>query len=328
MGFADIIGHHKQIETLRQGLRTARLHHAYLFVGPDGVGKKTIALALAQALHCGQEEGDFCGHCRTCVAIQKNNHPDVRMLEPLTGKKEISIQQVREIEKELGYRSFSRGKKIAVFDPATLLNWPAQNALLKTLEEPPQNCLLILIAAHGGGLLPTVRSRCLRLSFASLPRDAVAGFLTANAGKTLEQAESLAALSQGTLGVAKNIEEEGLLEKRCTWVNTLASLGAGDFRAGLEAAEEVAGSREEALKFLQWTGSWYRDLLAHAVTKNASEIVNIDMMPQIHQQAAQIKIATLLSLFAKTGEAAARIQRNINRRMVIEDFFMAVVERR
>ena len=328
MGFADIIGHQKQLETLRQGVRTERLHHAYLFVGPDGVGKKTLALALAQALHCGEEEGDFCGHCQTCVAIQKNNHPDVRTIEPLTGKKEISIQQVREVEKELSYRSFSRGKKIAIFDPATLLNWPAQNALLKTLEEPPQNCLLILIAAHGGGLLPTVRSRCLRLSFASLPREAVAGFLTAKGGKTEEQAQSLAALSQGSLGAAIDIEEEGLLEKRRTWVNTLASLSAGNYRAGIDAAEAVSGSREEALKFLQWIGTWYRDLVTHAVTKSAQEIVNIDMMPQIQQHSGQTQIATLLSLFAKTGEAAARIQRNINRRMVMESFFMAVVERR
>jgi len=326
MSFADIIGHQKQVETLRQGLRTQRLHHAYLFVGPEGVGKKTLALALAQALHCGQEEGDFCGHCRTCVAIKRNNHPNVRVIGPLAGKKEISIQQVREVEKELGYRSFSGGRKIAVFDPATLLNWSAQNALLKTLEEPPQNCLLILIAAHGGGLLPTVRSRCFWLSFASLSRQAVAGFLVSKAGKTEEEAHSLAALSQGSLGAAKDIEDEEILEKRRTWVNTLASLSAGNYRAGLEAAEVLAGDREDALKFLQWTESWYRDLLAHAVTKSSQEIVNIDMMSQIQQHSAQTQIVTLLSLFAKTGEAKKRIQRNINRRMVIEEFFMAVVE--
>lgn len=328
MSFSEIIGHQKQVEALRQGLITERLHHAYLFVGPEGVGKRTLAIALAQALHCGRGQADFCGQCPNCIAIQNNNHPDVRLIEPLTGKKEISIQQVREIEKELIYRSFSGGKKVAVVDPATLMNWSAQNALLKTLEEPPQDSLLILIAVRGKGLLPTVRSRCLRLSFASLPKHAISGFLTSKAGKTQEEAEFLAALSQGSLGAAKNIEREGLLEKRRAWLNMLVSLTAGNYRTGLETAEVLAGNREEALKFLQWSGSWYRDLLAHALTQGSHEVVNIDMMPQIHQQSTQASTASLLLLFAKTVEAAERIRRNVNRRMVIEELFMTVVERR
>jgi len=328
MGFAEIIGHHKQVETLRQGLMKERLHHAYLFVGPDGVGKKTLALALAQALHCGRQKGDFCGRCRNCVAIQNHNHPDVRVIEPLAGKKEIGIQQVRQVEKELNYRSFSSGRKIAVLDPATLMNWSAQNALLKTLEEPPKNSLLILIAAHSGGLLPTVRSRCLRLPFASLSRHTVAGFLTSKAGKTAEEAEFLAALSQGSLAAANKIEREGLQEQRRGWMDTLASLSTGNYRVALEATETLAGSREETLKFLQWAQSWYRDLLTHAIMHNPDEVVNIDMMPQIHQQSNKANMACLLSLLAKTGEAAERIKRNVNRRMVLEELFIAVVERR
>jgi DNA polymerase-3 subunit delta' len=327
MGFSEIIGHHKQVETLRQRLITGRLHHAYLFVGPEGVGKRTLAMALAQALHCARQAGDFCGQCPNCVAIQNNNHPDVRVIGPLMGKKEISIQQVREIEKELIYRSFSSGKKVAILDPATLMNWPAQNALLKTLEEPPQNCLLILIAARGGRLLPTVRSRCLRLSFASLSRHAVTGFLTSKAGKTAEEAEFLAALSQGSLATAKNIEQEGLLEGRRSWLTLLATLTAGNYRVGIEAAEALAGNREDALKFLQWAGSWYRDLLTQALTGDSHQVMNVDMTSQIDQQLTQADIPSLLSLFAKTVKAAERIHRNINRRMVIEEFLMAVVER-
>jgi DNA polymerase-3 subunit delta' len=159
MGFAEIQGHSKQLEALRRSLKTGRLHHAYLLLGPEGVGKKTVALSLAKAIHCSETQDDFCGYCDPCMRIISGNHPDVRIIEPLPGKKEISIQQVREVEKELSYRSFSGGRKIAIIDPATLLNAPAQNALLKTLEEPPQDSLLVLIAVNAGPLLPTVGSR-------------------------------------------------------------------------------------------------------------------------------------------------------------------------
>ncbi len=329
MGFADIVGHHKQIETLRQSLKQGRLHHAYLFVGPEGVGKKTLAVALAQALHCERVKEDFCGQCGNCIAIQKSNHPDVRFVEPLAGKKEISIQQVRDIEKELAFHSFSGGKKIAVIDSATLMNWSAQNALLKTLEEPPHNSLLILIAAQCGGLLPTVRSRCLRVSFASLLKQAVAGFLMSQKGKTEAEAQFLAALSHGSLGAVQNIEAEGLLDKRAAWIATLLSLTPRNYRAALEAAEVLARSREDALGFLQWTGSWYRDVLVHAVSQGGSnEVVNIDIVPQIQQLSTQATVDSLLTLLAKTTAASGRIQRNVNRRMVIEELFLRVVERR
>src|SRR3989304_9030229 len=145
MGFSEIIGHRQPLEILRRALGQGRLHHAYLFVGPEGVGKRTIALALAQALHCGEAGDDFCGRCADCARIRDRNHPDVRLVETLAGKKEIGIQQIRDVEKALNYRSFSGKRKIAIVDPATALNLSSQNALLKTLEEPPADSLLILL---------------------------------------------------------------------------------------------------------------------------------------------------------------------------------------
>src|SRR6476661_7375146 len=177
MSFAEVIGHTKQLAILRSALSAARLHHAYLFVGPDGIGKRTAAIAVAKAIHCEESIEDFCGICINCARISDGNHPDVRLIQPLPDKKEISIQQIREIERELNFRSFSGKKKIAIVDPATLMNLSAQNALLKTLEEPPRDSLLILIAVNDGALLPTLRSRCLRISFGPLARDLIGDFL-------------------------------------------------------------------------------------------------------------------------------------------------------
>src|SRR5690242_9527057 len=103
----DIAGHASQIATLRRALEQDRLHHAYVFAGPEGVGKRTVAVALAKALHCSDQRHDFCGRCASCVKIENRNHPDVRLIEPLSGKKEISIEQMRSLEKALNYRAFS-----------------------------------------------------------------------------------------------------------------------------------------------------------------------------------------------------------------------------
>jgi DNA polymerase-3 subunit delta' len=326
MSFSQIVGHQKQLEIVRRALNHGRLHHAYLFVGMEGVGKKTIALGLAKAIHCSAAAGDFCGECSDCARIQDGNHADVRIIEPLAGKKEISIQQIRELEKELNFRSFSGKKKIAILDPATLMNLSAQNALLKTLEEPPRDSLLILIAANGGALLPTLRSRCLRISFGSLARDLISGFLVSRKGLAVETAEFLAAMSLGSLGAVVSIDTQELLERRREWVRLISGLRGGDYRAATDAAEVLADSKDDSLMFLEWIESWFRDLLVYSVTQNQQAVVNVDMLPQIQQQSATADCERLFSRIAEAKAAVGGIQRNLNRRMVIEDLLLNTVE--
>ena len=325
MGFAEIIGHQRPLETLRLGLANERLHHAYLFVGPEGSGKRTVALALAKAIHCRETKNDFCDRCPDCARIQAGNHPDVRLVQTIEDKKEISIKQVREIEKELNFRSFSGKRKIAIIDPATLLNTSSQNALLKTLEEPPQNSMIVLIAPNAGALLPTLRSRCLRISFGPLARDEVARCLTSKEGINQDDANLRAALSMGSLGAAIKFDKDELLEKRRGWAALLLSLSAGDYCGAIAAAEAIASNKEECLGFLEWAETWYRDLLVHAATEDSEEVVNVDMLTEIGSQSAKGSFEQMLASFAQTARAAGRIQRNLNRRMVIERFLFGVV---
>jgi DNA polymerase-3 subunit delta' len=322
MGFSQIVGHSKQLETLRLALAHGRLHHAYLFVGAAGLGKKTIGLSLAKAIHCSVASGDFCGECADCVRIQAGNHPDVRLIEPLAGKKEISIQQIRELEKELNLRSFSGNKKIVILDPATLMNLSAQNALLKTLEEPPNDSLLILIAASVGELLPTLRSRCLRVSFAPLTLDQVAAFLVSQKKVPVEEAKLLAAMSKGSLEAVAAVDSQELLARRHRWIVLLLRVASGDHRTAAETAEALAGNKEESLRFLEWAESWYRDLLVYTVTQNQQDVVNVDMLPQVEQLAATVELEHLLAQIAEAKRAVVAIQRNLNRRMVLENLLL------
>ena len=322
MGFAEIVGHPKQLEPLRLALAHRRLHHAYLFVGPSGVGKKTVGLGLAKAIHCSVATDDFCGKCADCARIQDDNHPDVRLIEPLAGKKEISIQQIRELEKALNLRSFSGNRKIVILDPATLMNLSAQNALLKTLEEPPKDSLLVLIAPNVGGLLPTLRSRCLRVSFAPLTRDQVARFLVSQKKVPVEQADLLAAISMGSLEAVAAIDPQELSARRQRWIGLLLRVAVGDYRTAAETAEILADNKEESLRFLQWAESWYRDLLVYSFTQNRQEVVNVDMLAQIQQVSAAIELEPLLARIAEAKGALSAIHRNLNRRMVIENLLL------
>ena len=325
MLFSDIVGHKKQLETLRWGPEKDRLHHAYLFLGPEGVGKRTIALSLAMAIQCQERVHDFCDGCANCARVRSGNHPDVRVVGPLTGKKEISIQQVRELERELSFRSFSGGKKIVVLDPASLMNPSAQNALLKTLEEPPGDSLLILVSTSSGRLLPTLLSRCLRLSFAPLPVELVARFLVSHKGMKQEEAEFLAAMTMGSLGRAASPDMEHLVERRRVWADRIGSLIQGGYREGVTLAEELAGVREDSLQFLEWVGGWYRDILVYSVTGSSQGLCNLDMVENIKQQAALYSLERILFLLSQTGRTIAGIQRNFNRRMALENFFAQVV---
>jgi DNA polymerase-3 subunit delta' len=326
MGFDEIVGHHRQLEILRRALTSGRLHHAYLFVGPEGIGKRMLATTLAQAVHCGTRVDDFCGSCVNCTRIADGNHPDVRIIEPPAGKKEISIQQVREFERELNYRSFTGKRKIIIVDPATLMNLASQNALLKTLEEPPQDSLIILIASSAGGLLPTLRSRCLRISFTPLARAEIARYLSTKQGVTGDEIEFLAAMSMGSIGAALGLHKETFVEKRRVWAGIVGALKAGDYQSAVSAAEALAGNRDDALKFLAWAQSWYRDLLVYGVTGDDGELVNLDMRGQIEQHAASAQSEQQIAALTASTAAAAAIHRNLNRRMVLEKYLLGVVK--
>jgi DNA polymerase-3 subunit delta' len=188
--------------------------------------------------------------------------------------------------------------------------------------------LIVLITPSTGGLLPTLRSRCLSLSFAPLSRVQVSAFFESRHGMQTDEAKLLAAMSMGSIGAAANLDKDELMEKRRIWSNMLISLKVGDYNTAIITAEALAKNRDEALKFLKWAESWYRDLLIYGTTHRPNELVNLDMLPQIDQQATESSVDSVLSAFSQTTDVSAGIQRNLNRRMVLERFLFGVVGRR
>ena len=325
MAFSDILGHERQVEVLKRAMERNRLHHAYLFVGPDGVGKRTVALSLALAIHCTRGGQDSCGQCENCHRIRDGNHPDVRVIAPEANKREISIQQMRSLQRLLEFRSYSGRKKVAIIDPAHQMNYHAQNSLLKTLEDPPGDALIILVANSTGSLLSTVLSRCLRLYFALLPVGDVAGYLVRQQGTPQDQATVLAALTGGSLGEALACDAGELLDERNQWIERFSSLSRSDYRGLVALAEEMAKDREKALRSLQWVREWYRDILIQQTTGSAGEMKNSDLIHKIRDAASKQSLNHTLSVLSQMGGVAGKLQRNYNRRMILEDFFIRVV---
>lgn len=325
MHFADIVGHQKQLKSLRHSLESGRLHHAYLFAGPEGVGKKTIAQALAKSLHCREQRFDFCDQCPSCSSIRDGNCPDVHLIQPQPGKKEISINQIRDLIGKISLRSFSGGRKVALIDPAELMNYHAQNALLKTLEEPPENSALFLITQNSGVLLPTLLSRCLRVSFGFLALRDTAEFLTRKKGLDLAESQLRSALTMGSIGQALAWSEEDIKKERREWIERYCALPEQGHRSALSFAEDLAADKEKCFKVLQWLEGWNRDVLALQFTGNQNMIRNVDLMENLQRQASSGSREETLRRLSELGAVLEALQKTYNRRMILENLFVRLV---
>src|SRR5215467_8936651 len=228
MDFETFIGNRKIIERLRSKLREARFPHGLIFSGPDGVGKHTCASMIAKALNClSAPPGDFCGECTACRKIESGSHPDVVTVSVEDEATQIKIDQIRQLLNTLELQPLEGRNKIFIIDPADLLNAEAANALLKGLEEPPENSFFILITVNVHELLLTVRSRCQVYNFTPLTLDEIRQHGIAD--------ELTVRWSQGSIGRARSLDVSRL---------------KADRTVVLEFLETVVNAREEEFQNL------------------------------------------------------------------------------
>jgi DNA polymerase-3 subunit delta' len=194
----DLIGQPKVAAFLSNAVRDGAVSHAYLFVGPVGGGKKTAARALACALFC--DDGG-CGGCHSCLRVKRGYHPDVHVLAP-EGAASWVIEQIRDVIHDVSLRPIEASKKVYVLDAADALNPASANALLKTLEEPPDDVVIVLLAADFDSVLPTIVSRCQVVRFSRIPPSTAVAMLTQRAGADAEQARAALAAAGGVVSRA------------------------------------------------------------------------------------------------------------------------------
>ena len=316
--FADIRGHERAIAFLRRGWEARRLAHAFVFTGPTGVGKGLVARALALGLHCDTAPFDACGSCGACRTIVAGTHPDVRMVAgPAPDRRDISIEQVRDLQRELGFRSLSRHPKIGIIDDAHLLTLQAQNALLKTLEEPNGDSVLILVALQASALAPTILSRCQRLGFGPLPTPDVVAILQKQ-GRTPDEAAALASYASGSPGRALTLDADFFGRRRRELLSALAGLRGAGFKKLSDFAQTLAAEDKDPAAVLALIASWHRDALRRAVLGPDAELQNTDLADAIGTP----RIASSLRNLESTYATIRAIRQNANRNLTLIQMLM------
>ncbi len=325
--FEGIIGHDFQKNILLRAARENVASHSYLFTGPDGIGKKMVAIEFAKLLNCGEalrETGNRC-ECPSCRKIDKGIHPDVALVE-FTGVKNIKVDQIRdEIEERLYLRPFEGRFKIVIVDECERMNHNAQNAFLKTLEEPPPDSLIILLSSRSDSLLPTLRSRCRVVEFGALPEGHIAQLLRDRNGLSPEDALLSAGLSGGSIGKALGLDKD-IMEWRTELLSRLGRIrknSASDI-SGLSEHLSSGASPDETDRLelgFRFLLLWLRDLVL--ARTGSDSFTNADFSESIKKTARACDMNDLLEMERYVERAWHDIARaNANTKLVLETLFL------
>jgi DNA polymerase-3 subunit delta' len=319
MSFSSIVGHRIQQEILKKAIVNERVSHAYLFIGPEGIGKKYTALAFARALNCNSFRNDACNSCLNCRKIEARNHPDVDIIEH--DNNIIKIDSIREIQKKLQYKPLEGKFKISIIDSAELINVAAANALLKTLEEPPDKSILILISSNAHNLLPTLMSRCQKLTFTFLKKEELTRLLKRQDLNDVTNNDFLVSFGQGSIGRALSANTEWMNHEREKFFTEIMSVVKGDMEKAFQLTEEICGD-DNLLNYLELLKIWFRDLLVYKYCNDAERMINSDLIDSIKTNTNHLSHERVMVMFQTVNECATHIGRNANKRLALEVMFM------
>jgi DNA polymerase-3 subunit delta' len=344
------VGHERAVETFRRILRSGVVPHAYLFTGSPGSGKRTLALAFAMALNCmaGAPEGQPwpdvpCGLCSSCTRIARGAHPDLleinletqaRALGEGGGKakaapaKELRIDSIRDMQESVGLTPHSARWRVVIIGDAEKLNEEASNCLLKTLEEPPGHTVLMLLAGDESLLLPTVASRSFIVPLHGTSRATIAQALRERWHVEREQAELVAALSDGRLGAAVSLlsAPDALARRQAALEQAAILVGATKLdrvAVATRLAKMYSDDRQGLYDYLDAWEGWWRDVMATGA--GAQELaMGRDQANALASTARRISPAQAAASITLVQEARRQLQENVNPRLALEALTLAL----
>jgi DNA polymerase-3 subunit delta' len=318
MEFSQILGHEKTMAFLDQTAVSGRPSHAYIFAGGQGVGKKAVALRFAARLNCPDPSADPDFQCSTCKKTASLNYPDLFIEEPV--KSIIRIDQIRGLQYHFRHAPIEGFYRIVIIDDANLMNAQSQNALLKTLEEPPPTGMIILITSQPSDLLPTVRSRCRLIRFNPIPTDIMATRLMEEKGYSGEEARTMAGLAQGSFSKLSRLIDSPILDLRLRIIRAMLGLSGSAISDILGLAAELSSDGKRAGHALDIIVSWLRDVAVLRLTNDKDRIIHRDILDTTEFAAENLGESRELQAAALLSEAGERLASptNINRTLILE----------
>ena len=326
-GFNDIIGHEQIIEHLRNAITLDKISHAYIFNGPEDSGKMMLAEAFAMALQCEKHGKEACMECHSCKQAASHNHPDIIYVQhekPNT----IGVDDIRvQINQDIAVKPYSSPYKIYIVDEAQKMNVQAQNALLKTIEEPPAYGVILLLTTNADVFLPTILSRCIRLDLRPVADDKLKDFLMKKCGVVDYQADICVDFSQGIVGKAVTLASSAHFnEIKDAALQLLKRVKDIDLSEMIGAVKHVSEYKLDINDFFDIMMIWYRDVLLYKATADVNGLVFKDEVYEIKKQANTSSYHGIELILEGLEKAKMRLDANVNFELVIELLLLTLKE--
>ena len=327
LGFNDILGHEQIKEHFRNAVQTGKVSHAYILSGEAGMGRKSLANAFALSLLCEKGMEEPCMQCHACKQVLSGNHPD---LIYVTHEKpaSIGVDDIREqINDTIQVRPYSSYYKIYIVDEAEKMTQQAQNALLKTIEEPPSYAVILLLTTNQDAFLPTILSRCVQLKLKPLRDEVVREYLVQSLGIEESQAEIYAAFARGNLGKAIHLaESEEFRVMYDALILMLKHLKDADISELLEYIRKLKEENLDIRGCLDFMQMWYRDVLMYKTTKDINLLIFKDEFSTIKAMSTVSGYDGLERILQAIEKARVRLDANVNMELVMELMFLTMKE--
>lgn len=327
MSFNKILGHKEIINYIQSSIKNNRINHAYILTGQDGVGKLTLAKEFAKTLNCEQHSTSCCDKCISCKTFDSNNNPDI--IYVTHEKKDITVSDIRnQVIKNITVKPYRNKYKIFIIDEADKMNIQAQNALLKTLEEPADYAIFILLCENYNKLLVTILSRCIMFKLRPLPHNLIQTYLNKTFNIDFEQAYLYSVYSQGSIGKANQlINSTEFRDVRDSAINIALNIDNLNLIDVYNTIDKIKEDKETLKTILDILYLVFRDALVYKETENPKNIIQRDKITQTKQIALKATTTQLINRCDALSEAQNKLLFNINTQLLLETLFFKLKEK-